>query len=195
MKIFDLLRNPFVKITGVVLVLYFALFANTENPNSLGNRLSSDNVKQDLSEIKEKSKFIVTNVKVAQGIAKEREAQQKAEAKISFEDLESGEGEEKVSCGNIVEISYAIYNKSGKQLEFSESKKLTVGSKENLLVEQNIIDMKRGGIRNIIIPYGFKTDDKKLESMLTFNESDLKYQITLLNITKATAVNSKISCE
>lgn len=65
MNIHDLLRNPLIKWAGIAIILYFALFANTKDPRTLGSRLSSENVKKGLSDVKEKTSFIATSVKEA----------------------------------------------------------------------------------------------------------------------------------
>lgn len=178
MKIFELLRNPLIKGVGIVLILYFALFANKEKPDSLGNRLSSEQIKQNFNEIQNKSKFIITNVKAAQDLAKEKEAQRKiAEQnvpKITINDLEIGTAEPSAACGDAVEISYGLYSPEGKQLEFVSSKKIIIGTDKNSVIEKNIIGMGNGGIREI-------------------NVADLKYQVTMVAVTKA--LNSTISCE
>lgn len=184
MKIFELLRSPLVKGIGILLILYFALFSNKENPNSLGNRLSTENIKKDLSEAQEKSKFIIANVRVAQEVSKERAAQQQAATQISIEDLEIGVGEDKVSCGDQVEISQGIYKKDGGQIDLINSKKFIIGTKVEEFIEKNIIDLKQGAIRNINIPYGFQSSDKKIAELLKFNATDIKYQITILDIKK-----------
>jgi len=197
MKIFELLRNPLIKTVGIVLILYFALFANKHNPDSLGNRLSPEQIKQSIGEVKDKAQFISANVKIAQEIAKEKEEAQKAEAKnaakIKINDVAIGDGEMSLACGDIAEISYVLYGRENAQLEFIDSKKLVIGGKENALVENKIIGMKRGGIREISVPHDFKTDDKKLLNLLRLNNSDLKYHITLLEITKIAGAN--LSCQ
>lgn len=197
MKIFELLRNPLIKTIGIALVLYFALFANKEKPESLGNRLSSENIKKSFSEAQNQGKFIITNVKIAQEIAKEKAEEQKLASQnisdIATSDLEIGTGEQSVACGDEVEISYGIYTKSGKQLEFLNSKKFVIGENQNPVIEKNIIGMKRGGIREINIPYNYRTEDKKLIELLKFNATDLKYQITLLSIVKG--ISSTLICK
>ena len=186
MKIFEILNNPLIKLTGIVAILYFALFANTENPESLGNRLSPQQMKKDFGEVKDKSLFIITNVKMAQEIAKNT-------PQITIEDIESGAGENAVSCGDEVEISYGIFDANGKQLQMTNSQKLQIGSKENDLVEKNIINMKKDGIRNIIIPANFQTEDKRLQEILKFSGNGIRYQIVILSL--AHNKNSQISCQ
>lgn len=194
MKIFELLHNPIIKIIGIVAVLYFALFANKQNPESLGNRLSPTNVKKNFQEAKEKSKFIAVNVKKAQEIAKNQQITQSetdnSYAKISVVELETGQGEMKIECGNEVEISIGIYNQQEQQIEFINSVKIIVGSKKDQLIEENVIGMRQGGIRNINILRGFQTDSQKLQQFL--KQGDVKYQVTVLNLKKP--LNSTFTC-
>jgi hypothetical protein len=187
MKIFQLLRNPIIKTIGIVFVLYFALFANKRNPESLGNRLSADNIKKNLNEVSQKSKFIITNVKAAKELAKEKEMQNDAlknDAKTTFEDVENGSGDLLTACGDEVEISYSLYDQNDKQLEFVNSEKFTIGSQKDSVIDKNLIGLKQDGVRNIKVPHNFVSNDKKLAGLLKFNQSDLKYRVTLLGLKK-----------
>lgn len=199
MKIVDLLRHPLIKTIGIALILYFALFSNKQNPNSLGNRLSTDRVKHNLEEVREKSEFIVTNVKKAQQLAREKELQQQEEEKILdpiiIEDLGKGAGDKMVSCGDQVDISYGLYSKNGKQLEFVNPKKLVIGSNEFPTLEKNIIGMKRYGIRNISTTSKFSANHKNDQKLTEFiqNYGGIRYQVTLLSFQKAPKIT--VSCE
>lgn len=198
MKILELLKNPIIKTVGIVVILYFGLFANKENPDSLGNRLAPEQIKKNFGEMREKGNFIIENVKTAQELAKEKEAQksvagQNIPAQISIENFEEGSGDALTACGYEVEISQGIYTKDGKQLEFINSEKLVIGSKTDQLIEENIIGMKQGATRNINIPRDYKNGDVKLTELLRFNNTDLKYQITILSISDK--INPKISCQ
>jgi len=198
--IFKLLRNPIIKIIGISVILYYGLFANKEKPGSLGNRFSSEQIKKDFSEVREKTVFIAENVKLAREIAKEKEAEKEAEKKatatnpalqVSVKDLEEGVGEN-ISCGDSAYINYGIYTKDGRQLEFKENQILVIGNKSNWLLEKNIIGMKQAGSRYINIPQGSQVNDSKITEYLNSNKSDLKYQVTLLAFTKNP--NSQLSC-
>ncbi len=198
--IFKLLRNPIIKIIGISVILYYGLFANKEKPGSLGNRFSSEQIKKDFSEVREKTVFIAENVKLAREIAKEKEAEKEAEKKatatnpalqVSVKDLEEGVGEN-ISCGDSAYINYGIYTKDGRQLEFKENQILVIGNKSNWLFEKNIIGMKQAGSRYINIPQGSQVNDSKITEYLNSNKSDLKYQVTLLAFTKNP--NSQLSC-
>ena len=198
--IFKLLRNPIIKIIGISVILYYGLFANKEKPGSLGNRFSSEQIKKDFSEVREKTVFIAENVKLAREIAKEKEAEKEAEKKaaatnpalqVSVKDLEEGVGEN-ISCGDSAYINYGIYTRDGRQLEFKENQILVIGDRSNWLLEKNIIGMKQAGSRYINIPQGSQVNDSKITEYLNSNKSDLKYQVTLLAFTKNP--NSQISC-
>jgi hypothetical protein len=198
--IFKLLRNPIIKIIGISVILYYGLFANKEKPGSLGNRFSSEQIKKDFSEVREKTVFIAENVKLAREIAKEKEIEKEAEKKatainpalqVSVKDLEEGVGEN-ISCGDSAYINYGIYTKDGRQLEFKENQILVIGNKSNWLLEKNIIGMKQAGSRYINIVQGSQVNDSKITEYLNSNKSDLKYQVTLLAFTKNP--NSQLSC-
>ncbi len=193
MKIFDLLRNPLIKSIGIILILYFALFANKEKPESLGNRLSPQQIKESVSDLKETSSFISEKIRLGKEQKVQLETAEKSAAKITINDIELGTEEAPIACNDEVMAAYGLYTSQGKQLEFFNSQKLTIGSKKNLLLEKNIIGMKRGGIREISIPRYFQTDDKKLADLLNFHATDLKYRVTLLSFEKPAI--SSFSCE
>jgi hypothetical protein len=73
MKLINITQNRFIKIVGIILVIYFALFYNKTNPESLGNRLSPKNIKDGLNAAQEKSRFILTNINTAKQIEKQKE--------------------------------------------------------------------------------------------------------------------------
>jgi hypothetical protein len=195
MNIFKILKNPIVKWAGIILIIYFALFANKKSPQSLGNRLSKENVEKNLNQMKEKSKFIVSNVRLAKEVAKEREAQRKVDIEnaegIIVKDVEIGAGDKAISCADIVEISYGIYASDGKQLEFVPKEKITIGSKKNWPVEKNIIGLKKAAVREINLPGNIQTADEKLLKLLKLHPEGLKYQVTVLSFAKS---GSQLSC-
>ncbi len=200
MKIVELVRHPLVKTTGIVLILYFALFSNKENPNSLGNRLSKDRIKQNLGEVQERSKFIVTNVKKAQQLAKEKELEQQEEATrigpIIIEDFKPGAGEKVAACGDHVTIIYGLYSKNGKLLEFVNPKTLVIGNNEIPTLEKNIVGMKQYGIRNISTTATFTASHTNDQTLAGFIKSygTIRYQVTLLSFQKSPK-KTTISCE
>jgi hypothetical protein len=61
-----ILKNPLIKITGIILILYFALFYNNHDSRSLNKRLSADNIKESLELAKKQQEFISNNIKEAQ---------------------------------------------------------------------------------------------------------------------------------
>jgi hypothetical protein len=192
MKIFELLKNPLLKFPLIAVILYFGLFHDKKNPESLGNRLSTANIKKNFNEAREKTKFIAVNVQQAQEFKKKQiegaiiaDKVKKEEVALLIDDAEIGIGPETLACDDVAQISYAIYNKIGKQLVFIATEKLAIGKKVNPLIDKNIIGMKKGGIRNIKVPHDFKTTDQKLLQLLKFNEGNLKYQVTLLDFTKS----------
>jgi hypothetical protein len=197
MKIFTIINNPLFKIAGIGLIVYYGLFSDKSTPESLGNRLSSKNLEKDFNEVKEKSRFIVTNVGAAQQAVTKTNVilpdQTQNSAQVSTSELEIGKGDEVVACGDEVEISYGIYTQDNKQLEFVKQEKLIISSNHNPLIEQNIIGMKQDGIRNLNFPQNFISGDKKLGELINFNKSAIRYQVTLLSLVKS--AKPQIACQ
>jgi hypothetical protein len=57
-----IIKNPIFRICGIIAILYYGLFQNKYNPDSLNNRLAPERIKSNLSEISEKSAYIIHNV-------------------------------------------------------------------------------------------------------------------------------------
>ncbi len=213
-----LLQNPLIKFIGVIAILYFALFANKKNPDSLGNRISLENVKKNFSEVEEKGKFIAGNVKAAREYAKIKEGQdvrkgelgspaqqelqqqepqsekQKVEEELKVDEgimlknVVDGSGEVAVVCGSEVEIVRTVDYQVAGTPE-----KLVIGSNKNGLVEKSIVGMKKGGLRSITIPQDFETQDKKLKKILEARKTPLVYRIVLVSV-KSPKAKSGIVC-
>ena len=181
-NILDFLRIPLVKFIGIIAILYFGFFSNKENPESLSNRLSKERVEQNLQEAKERSRFIASNLKTAQEIAKEKKLNPDIQNKVSLEDIEIGKGEGEVSCGSEVEISYSIFSENGTQIKNVSSEKLVIGSNLDEFLERNLYGMKQDGIRNIKVPREFMTNNIAINEMLRFYDSGIRYQVLMLNV-------------
>ncbi len=65
-----LTKNPIFRICGITAILYYGLFHNKHNPDNLANRLDPDRIKANLSEISDKSVYIINNVKKVEEIQK-----------------------------------------------------------------------------------------------------------------------------
>lgn len=69
----DLINNPFFRIIGIGLILYYGLFNNTETPDSLGNRLAPSKVKSNLSQATRQGKHIVGTLRKAKQLKESKE--------------------------------------------------------------------------------------------------------------------------
>ena len=61
-----IINNPLFKITGILLILYLALFQDNKNKENLRNRLSEQKIKDNLSYIKDRTIYIKQNIKKSQ---------------------------------------------------------------------------------------------------------------------------------
>lgn len=78
-----LTSNPIFRTVGIILILYFALFHNKQDPDSLGNRLSGERLKENLQEMSVKS------VDILEGVRKAEELNQKSSPQIFEQNIES----------------------------------------------------------------------------------------------------------
>ena len=186
------LKNPLFKLTGVILILYFALFANKENPESLGNRLSSDNIKENFQEMRDKGQFIAGNLQNAKKEIKRtekeikiaRKEERESERIASKREVEKGTGKDTLQCGDEATISYKVFEQNHRLGYKSKDIHLTLGSKKHPFLESNIVGMKKGGVRAVQISQGFISKDRKLMSFLRKYKTDLIYKITVVNFDK-----------
>ena len=74
-NVLNILRNPVIKIIGTILVLYYALFHNNKNPESMANRFSSTNIQKNVAAAKQNSVSIIHNIERAKLEAKEKQQQ------------------------------------------------------------------------------------------------------------------------
>lgn len=202
-----LLQNPLVKVAGIVVIIYFALFANKNNPQSLGNRLSAERLKKDFSEIEQKGKFIAGNVQAARSYAKAHEEEvarnptsQNLPIKtvLEIKDVDPGVGKDPVICGAEIEAFISLRLEKTdlgvvKNLNVKPEQKIVVGSKKDWFLEKNVLGMKKGGVREIKVPQGFK-EDAALEKLLQENNAPLVYQIILKDILQNPLPNSTLNC-
>ncbi len=180
--IFDfIVKNPIAKTIGISLILYYALFANTEKPNSLGNRINKETLSKDIKQAQEKISFIASNVKVARDLSKSKSITQE----ILTLDEKEGIGDNIIQCQDEVNFSGQVFSKSGKLIKKMPGQFLVIGSKSNSLVEENIIGMKELGIRNIIIPYNSIIQNREIAALMSDYNTDLQYKITIKSIKKS----------
>lgn len=192
MKVSDLLKNPLIKSIGIVLILYFGLFHDKTKSESLGNRLSMKNIQKNIGEVSQKTQFITANLKVAQDLDKSRKnlaernraIPSKQNSQAILEDLKIGSGERILSCGDLAKISYEFYTDNGQQISSVKSAPIIIGANLIPSIEQNIIGMKKGGMRNIKISSNSSTKDQSLLALMQFHKSDLKIQVVLHSFKK-----------
>lgn len=220
MNPFIIFKNPIIRAIGVGLVLYFALFYKKDNPESLGNRFSSENIRDNIKQINQKGSSIVNGIALAKNqeatlkrggllnninsvdqVNQNSQVDQDSNAKLGVEikpievkplvgdhiittDREIGHGAD-LSCGKVAEISYKIILKNSKQeIQSVDLEKILIGSGVNPLIENKIVGMKQGGVREIEVFQSFKTEDKKLAALLEQN-SDLIYTVHLISVSAA----------
>lgn len=65
-----LINNRLFRIVGMIVILYYALFHDKTNPESLGNRLAPEKVKSNLEQISGKSVEVMENIQRAEELKK-----------------------------------------------------------------------------------------------------------------------------
>ena len=86
-------------------------------------------------------------------------------------------------------FSSLISKNDNKELVFVPQLRILIGGGSDLLIENKIIGMKKGGLRNINVFKSFKTEDQKLAILLR-RGSDLIYQVRLIDILPPNKINN-----
>ncbi len=168
-------------------MVYFGLFHDTRNPESLGNVIKPQNIKSEIEEAKEKSQFIISSVHLAKQLAQDQSRSQLTQSSENLEiiskDKKIGEGEE-LECGDEANFKYSVYDKKNKMIQVFASRKFTLEKNQDQIINLQTLGMKVGGTKSIYVPYGFKSNDKELIENMKFAASELRYEVTLLSIVK-----------
>ena len=168
------IKHPLIKLLGISAILYFTLLSDKTDPNSLGSKLSSQNIKKGFTEASTKVKFINAN------IAKARVLNQRNQLTKLV-----------LSCGDIAKISYGIYNKAGRQLEFIEESELIIKKDNHNLLEKNAIGLEEGKTK--IAPLTISSENKEPENLMKYQAiPGIEIRIKLLSFTKNPA---KVNCQ
>lgn len=186
MKIIRIIQNPIIKTVGIFVILYFALFANKENPESLGNRMSKENIKKNLGDVFRKGHDAMTTIETAGQEAQIEEGKKFKkfeEYEVSYVKSSAGKGDEKIDCADYVILTYKISDDENKVLT-QRSENLTVGSGKSLLIERNILGMKVGETRNLIISQDYDGPDNLVREIVERYNRDIRYEITITNFNK-----------
>jgi len=200
--ILKLLRSPLVRIIGAITILYYALFANTYEKDSLGNRLSKKTIEKNLEETKRKSLYIAVNIKKAQDYKKNKISGNSPSNTTSenqnpnlpnnfsisliIKDIQIGQGKE-AKCGDKITANYIIYDNEGNKLDSITN--YTVRIDENSvksIVKENLIGLKAGSKRLIILPVTYKTKDgESFKYMALSHNKGINYEINLIKVEEA----------
>lgn len=175
----SLIHNPIFRIVGVAAILYFALFKNNRDVDSLSNRLKPEKVKSDFADMSAKSTYIMENLRKAQEV----EAN-KVNANLIIKDIKTGSGKV-ANCNDKIDFNYEISSKDKKILQNTKTTLIIGGAQLPLEIENNIIGMKQNGTRSITVPYDYKSKDAKLSEFLSQNHQNIIYQISLLKVEKS----------
>jgi len=194
-----LLRSPLVRIVGAVVILYYALFANTYEKDSLGNRLSKQTIEKNIEDAKKKSLYIALNVKQAQNYKERNPINNSASntnlanqnlntpailpVGLIIKDIEITQGKE-VECGSKITANYIVYDNNGKQLTdtINYVSEIDENSPKSV-IKENLIGLKTGSKRLIILPANYKTlDSESSKYMALSRNSGINYEIKLIKV-------------
>lgn len=196
MKIFNFSQNGFVKFFGIGAILYFALFNDKENPNSLGYKFSGDNLKKNLEEVKEHSSKIVKGVLIAKEINRRNMAIESSNEELDilvFDDVESF-SKVKAKCNDNLLVSLEVKNEKGQTIRPEEAVAFTLGQKKFPIIERAVMNMGKSGSRIVNIPHGYKTNSTIVNELrLDKDVKNIFYRINLQNI--APSKENKYNCD
>ncbi len=213
--IHEILKSRLFRILGAITILYFALFSQKDNPESLANRFSSENIKKNKQIMSEKAKIIAENIKATRSESvshssahplsdeKFENGDQKQIDQVDNEqvskinEVESGDQNIRIrdillsssgssaSCGDEVKFVYAIFDHNLKNISSSQILSVKLTKVGDDLVLKNILSMKEGSSREVFIERGAKVSDKKIKAIMDRVKSPIKIQINLISVTKS----------
>ncbi len=213
--IHEILKSRLFRILGAITILYFALFSQKDNPESLANRFSSENIKKNKQIMSEKAKIIAENIKAARSESvshssahsvsdeKFENGDQKQIDQVDNEqvskinEVESGDKNIRirdilisasgasVSCGDEVKFIYAIFDHNLKIINSSQVLSVKIGKIGDDLVLKNVSLMRDGSSREVYIEQGAKISDKRIKAIMDRVKSPIKIQINLISVTKS----------
>src|SRR5690606_32019304 len=134
---------------------------------------SKENIKNNISQVKERSRYIISNLKEAKEL-EAKVSKSKSISEVIIEDLQIGEGGV-AKCDDFVSINYRVYvssyeasfDQEVKLLDKVENYQFIIGSPEiDEVIGSKVIGMREGGVRMVTLPSNYKTDDKKIEQYL-----------------------------
>ena len=207
--ILRLLKSPLIRLIGAVIILYYALFANTYEKDSLGNRLSKQTIEKNLEETKRKSLYIAINIKQAQdysrnNISNNSPSDINSENKnsnssanfpigIIIKDIHIGQGQE-ARCGDKITANYTVYDNDGNKLNniINYTVKIDENSAKSI-IKENLIGLKVGSKRLIILPVTYKAKDmESFKYMAMSHNKGINYEINLIQVEESK--NSSAKC-
>ncbi len=204
MKIIKLLQNPIIKTIGIALVLYFALFHKSDNPNSLSQRLSTERIKEGANQIKDKAKFISRNISGVQDrktpnlplynpTPKKIELASDTAKNVAENQKIDPPVKRKIACGDEVEIIFLMFNEMAVELKRDFIKKLVIGSKQRLYFEKMIIGMEEKSSKDLELFPKDVIEDKEVADIVKKNNAKVKLHI-MVNSSKPSG-NKNIICK
>ncbi len=173
----NMIKNPLFKIIGVIAIIYLGLFNNTEKKDSLGNRITTERIKENLGYIKDKSVYIKENLKNS----KEYEAtenQQINQKNQAHRDLLIGIGEG-AKCGDFV-LANIVKLENNAVIEDSRNEKLKISKTK---FYDKFIGMKKGGKRSILI-----------QELIENQAKDFIYEIELVDVLNKNNIENDQEC-
>ncbi len=184
MDLHSLLRKPIIKIIAVILVLYFGIIKNNQHPQSIANKLSTNNIKKNYDEIRDKISDISQNLEMAQQVKKELSLEKNIND-LRFEKIILGTIGESIKCGNEVNIIYKFTNNEGVILDMDEESKIIANQQHSAMVEdiiaKNIVGLKNGAVIRTKFMGQFKQADDKINKLLKIANNELTLEVYILS--------------
>lgn len=174
MNIFSLIKNPLFRIVGILLIIYFGIIKNYRDQGII----SKDKLKNDLTNAKNQISYISSNIEMAKQI-NNNPNDQNIFSSIEAKDLNIGNNNKKAFCGDEVNLSYKIFLPNSKNLIKSDTKKIIVGSGQNLLLEKLILGANEEAIRVVTIPKNILILDPEINELINIYNSSLVYEIKI----------------
>ncbi len=178
------MKNPLFRIVGILLVIYFGIIKNYRDQGLL----DKDKLKNGLTNAKNQIGYISSNVEMAKEI-NNNSNNQNIFSSIEAKDINIGNNNRKAFCGDEVNVSYKIFLPNSKNLIKSDTKKIIIGSGQNLLLEKLVLGANEESIRVADIPKNISISDPEINELIATYNSSLVYEIKI-ELIRSNNINS-----
>lgn len=198
MKISDIINSKFVRIIALIVVLYFAIFSHKDHPNSVSSSVSIDGINKNFDEVKQRTGFIVSNIKTAQNYDHQKDdviSNKKIIDSLGFIDekyldtiktqiLGEGFGDRYVNCLDEVVFNIDFYDNNNNKIKSMLYQTIVAGSNKNNIIAKKIVGMKKNSIIRFDLGRDLYMNNEIIQNLISNKDIDIYFEVLILDFKK-----------